>query len=97
MTITVTVGPPLEELDLETAHRIITRANRRRETSLPSGTTAETKASLETILAEQTTQRWQSQVQQTGQIVAHQEDLVAKFRDADEDTREKVRRLLNDS
>jgi len=95
MTITVTVGAPIEELDLETARRTITRANRRRETPLPSGTTAETKASLETVLAEQTTQRWQSQVQQTGQIMARQEDLVAKFRDADEATRQAVRDLLN--
>ncbi len=95
MTITVTVAAPIEELDLETARRITTRANRRRETPLSMGDTPEVKASLETILAEQATQRWQAQVQQTGQIMARQEDLVAKFRDADEATRQAVRDILN--
>jgi len=95
MTITVTVGAPIEELDLETARRVVARANSRRGEPLPSGTQAELKSSIETVLAEQLVQKWITQVQQTGQLMAQKEGLVAKFRDADEATRKKVRDLLN--
>lgn len=95
MTIQVTISPPFEELDKETARRVIQRANRSRETPLPTGTTAQLKASLETLTAEDATRRWQDEIRQTGQAVARNEGLIEKFRDADETTRQAVRTLLN--
>ncbi len=95
MTINVTISPPFGDLDKDTARRIIKRANRNRETALPSGTAAQLRASLESLLAEESARRWQDEVQQTGQIVARKDGLIDKFRDADETPRQAARDLLS--
>ena len=82
MNITVDVSAPIEDLDFETAVRLIEKANRGRETPLPLATTAEKKASLETVIAERLEKEWVNEIKRTGAALAQAADIRVKFRDA---------------
>ena len=85
-TFSVTISPPIEDLDQEAAELLVNRENKRREVAglvvLPISPLADLKTSAETVLSQQTAEYWGSLQKQAAKLSQVQSNVQELWRDA---------------